>query len=60
MCVYTISLHLSVGVCSPSAERGAVGDHMDTQGPPVTWKFHGPRQGAAKIIDTVELIHRHP
>lgn len=38
---------IRVLVCLPSTERGAVGDHMDTERPPVAWKLHCPRQGAA-------------
>lgn len=36
-------LHLCAA--SPSTERGTIGNHVDTQGPPVSWKPHCPCQG---------------
>lgn len=51
--MYTLCAHpCEVSVCLPSAERGAVGNHVDTQGSPVTWKRHCPCQGTAKTIYT--------
>lgn len=46
-CVFVRYVCIRVLVCLPSTERGAVGDHMDTERPPVAWKLHCPRQGAA-------------
>lgn len=39
---------VKVCVCSPSAERGAVGDHVDAQRPAVTWELNGTRQRAVE------------
>lgn len=41
MCVCPCSM------CLPSTEGGAVGDHVDPKGPPVTRELDRPRQGAA-------------
>lgn len=59
--VFTQYVCVHVAVCLPSTERGAVGDNMDPQGAPVTWKLHKPRQGAANKtgIKTVTAAHEN-
>lgn len=46
----------SVCVFLPSTERGTVGNHMDTQWAPVSWKLHCPGQAAAKEINISSLF----